>query len=246
MKSAGKVFTASSLALLLSHSPLHAQETLQKPMTEREFLEALQGVPKRALLGIQFVHRHEPGDDPTRYRFLINGIQPGGPGEKAGVHVDDVIVAVDGRPLVFSDPLESEFFLDPVVPGQIVTFKVLRGAEMLDIPVTAAELPLDLVRAKQRNRKSLMIAAGIETAEMLGRGTGTRLEIRRETESGRLEVAFLDDPQRLSALRLAALTVAFEEAPLFRTVRQQVGPDGTASFRLLYDEATTTFNLAPI
>lgn len=245
MNFAGKVFVVFSLAHLLIYSPLCAQKAQRQQLTEREFLEALEGVPKRALLGIQFVYRQEPGNDPTHYRLLINGIQPGGPGEKAGVHVDDVIVAVDGHALVFGDPLEIDFFFDPIAPGQVVTLEVLRGTSTLAIPVTAAELPLDLVRAKQRNRKSLMVAAGTETAELLGRGTGTRLEIRRETESGRLEVELIDNPQRLSALRLAALTVAFEESPLFRTARQ-LEPGGKATFRLLYDEATTTFNLEPI
>ncbi|NJL28909.1 MAG: serine protease [Thermoanaerobaculia bacterium] len=236
---------AGALVLFLCQAPLHAQAPPKIEPSEREFLETLRGVPKRALLGIQYTPRPEPGDGPQHYRLPVNGLQPGGQGEKAGIKIGDEIVAVDDRPLVFVDPLEIEFFLDPITPGQTVIFRVLRGTEKLDVPVTAAELPPELVKAKQRNRKSLMTVAGVETAEMLGRGAGTPLRIHREPASGGLRVELLENPHRLSALRLAALTVAFEEWSLFAPARQ-VEPGGAASFRLLYDETTVSFQLEPI
>lgn len=232
-------------ALSSLFSPLIAQTAPRQPMSEGEFIDALQDVSKRAFLGIQFVFQQEPGNDPTRYRLKIRAVQPGGPGDKAGMRPDDAIVAVDGRPLVFNDPLEIEFFFDPVAPGQTMKLGVLRGKETLDLALTAAELPPELTRAKVRDRRRVLMGAGVETAEKLGRDEGTPLRLEREADSGRLTVELLGKAQRLSPLRLEALAVAFEDSQLFPRARE-IRPGAEGAFRLRYDSATTTFNLDPM
>ena len=55
---------------------------------------------------------------------LLNSIEPGGPADKAGIHQGDVIVALNGQPVV--DPNAFRNKIASTTPGSDVTLQILR------------------------------------------------------------------------------------------------------------------------
>ncbi len=72
---------------------------------------------------------------------LISDVVAGGPAEAAGVKLNDVLVAVDGRP-VDSVPSMLGFFFEHG-GGEHVKFEVLRGHEKLTLDVLSIDQPHD-------------------------------------------------------------------------------------------------------
>jgi len=70
---------------------------------------------------------------------LVAGVQPDGPGEKAGIRRGDVIRSVDGRQVNASSEVPP--IIGAMAPGSRVTLGVLRDGRERDIAVTLA--PLD-------------------------------------------------------------------------------------------------------
>ncbi len=67
--------------------------------------------------------------------LLVNGLYPGGPADKAGLRIGDVVVAVDGRPV--DDPEALRFRIATLAVGEEARLTVLRkGRE------TVVEVPL--------------------------------------------------------------------------------------------------------
>ncbi|MDA4131049.1 MAG: trypsin-like peptidase domain-containing protein [Thaumarchaeota archaeon] len=89
------------------------------------------------------------------YGVLIESLVPGGPSEKAGLHVGttnavidgqeyvvggDIIVAANGTKIINNDALASYLALD-TVPGQTVSFGIIRGGHPMTINVTLGTRP---------------------------------------------------------------------------------------------------------
>ena len=73
--------------------------------------------------------------------LLVAGLEPGGPAERAGLRVQDVIVAIDGRAISFPNELHAmAFFLD-VTPRRTLRFTVARQNRKIVVSVTAVPLP---------------------------------------------------------------------------------------------------------
>lgn len=78
----------------------------------------------------------------------ISGVSPGGPAERAGLRVGDVIVAVDGEALRRSGERTASMqlveFMRGVAPGQSVKLEYLRDGQRrnLSVETVAAEPPL--------------------------------------------------------------------------------------------------------
>jgi len=70
---------------------------------------------------------------------LVRSVVPGGPADKAGVQVDDVITAFEGEPVPGPEKLRWSASLAGV--GKAVTVRINRGKRNLDLKVTLAELP---------------------------------------------------------------------------------------------------------
>ncbi len=62
---------------------------------------------------------------------LVSSVQPGGPAEKAGLKVGDVIRGVDGKAIISSSDLPN--LIGQTMPGATVTVAVWRKGEALDI-----------------------------------------------------------------------------------------------------------------
>ncbi len=76
---------------------------------------------------------------------MIGFVLPGSPAEKAGLKPDDVITAIDGKPVADSSSLRNLTFT--LEPGAEVPVKVFRGGREQTIPVAIAEMPGDRIVA---------------------------------------------------------------------------------------------------
>ncbi|MDX2131395.1 MAG: trypsin-like peptidase domain-containing protein [Planctomycetota bacterium] len=69
----------------------------------------------------------------------VTDVTPGGPAARAGVQVGDVIVRINGSPVVGSESLRGE--ISSLSPGQVAALEVRRDDEVVEIKVTLGEFP---------------------------------------------------------------------------------------------------------
>lgn len=67
-------------------------------------------------------------------------IVPGSPAEKAGFRVDEIITAIDGKPLRFHDDLDMLEHLGRIRSGQRVRFTVVQQGKTTTRTLVAAEM----------------------------------------------------------------------------------------------------------
>jgi serine protease Do len=72
---------------------------------------------------------------------LVREVEPGQPGEKAGLQVGDDIVAVNGQPVV--DPNGLTIQVIQMMPGQVVHLDILRNGQRIKKDVTLASRPTE-------------------------------------------------------------------------------------------------------
>jgi len=76
-----------------------------------------------------------PGDS----GMIVITVEPGGPAEKAGVVLGDVVVALDGTPV--RDVGDVQAFLDNDRIGKTVRASLLRGGRLTELAITVGERP---------------------------------------------------------------------------------------------------------
>ncbi len=81
---------------------------------------------------------------------LVNGVEKGGPAEKAGVKTGDIIVRFDNKQVGASSDLPR--IVGGTKPGSTVGMQVFRDGKLQDITVTVAEIPDDRVARAERGR----------------------------------------------------------------------------------------------
>lgn len=69
--------------------------------------------------------------------LLVITVSEGGPAEKAGVTLGDIVIAVDGAAVAHASDLQSA--LDPEKVGIVVGLRVLRAGKLQDVNVTIGE-----------------------------------------------------------------------------------------------------------
>lgn len=93
----------------------------------------------RGFLGIALQPVQLPARASTDRGMLVIAVEPGGPAEKAGVMVGDILVAIGGQPL--SDSADLRTTIDPDQVGKTVQLRVLRGGQEREASLTVAERP---------------------------------------------------------------------------------------------------------
>lgn len=68
---------------------------------------------------------------------VISDVTPRGPADSAGLKVQDIVVAVDGRPILGLPGLAAALYLHP--PDEVLGLEVLRGTEKLPLNVPALQ-----------------------------------------------------------------------------------------------------------
>ena len=105
------------------------------PQGMREF-QMLLPPPRRAMLGVNL-----GGTEPNGSGVRVNGVSPGGAAAEAGVKAEDVIVAIDAKPVATDRDLVTA--MKDVEPGQKVALDLRRGGKPVKITVVAR--PMDPV-----------------------------------------------------------------------------------------------------
>jgi serine protease Do len=70
---------------------------------------------------------------------LVQDVTPGSPGARAGVRIYDLIVAVDGKPVVGNDTLIQDIAMRQ--PGTSATLQIVRDGRAMNVVVKLAERP---------------------------------------------------------------------------------------------------------
>jgi len=73
----------------------------------------------------------------TDHGIVISDVEPGGAADRAGVKVDDIVVALNGKRMSSVHQLEANIYR--LKPGTTVTLNVHRGSGQLDLPVVTEE-----------------------------------------------------------------------------------------------------------
>jgi serine protease Do len=83
---------------------------------------------------------------PTKQGAYVTDITPGGPSDKAGVKVGDIIVKLDGQTMKDNTDLTRHVAL--AHPGQVLHLEVLRSGRMLNLEVRSGLRPSEAELAK--------------------------------------------------------------------------------------------------
>jgi serine protease Do len=98
--------------------------------------------------------------------LLVNGVAPDSPGDRAGLHVGDVIIAFDGE--VLANPVDFRYRMGTKTLGSTAKLSVLRGEEMmaLHMPLEAPpeEPPRDTTELVGRQPLSGTVVANLNPA----------------------------------------------------------------------------------
>jgi S1-C subfamily serine protease len=79
----------------------------------------------------------QPVKLPNARGLLVIMVEPGGPAEKGGMMVGDILLALGGNPL--TDTADLQAALDPEQVGKTLKVRVLRGGQAQDLALTVAE-----------------------------------------------------------------------------------------------------------
>lgn len=146
--SGGALVDASGRAIGLSTSHFGQGAGFALPVqTVRRVADALRqgGRVKRGYLGVTSqpvalpVSMQERTALQQETALLLLGVEPGGPADRAGVLVGDLLVALAGAPLRDTEDLQQALTSDRV--GQSVPLRLLRGGQLVDVNVTVGERP---------------------------------------------------------------------------------------------------------
>ena len=83
---------------------------------------------------------------PAARGALVRGVLPGGPADRAGVRLGDVLVEIEGRPV--SDPATVLNLVAALAPGQPAKMKLRRRDKELEATVTIGRRPKPQARAE--------------------------------------------------------------------------------------------------
>ena len=124
---------------------------------------------------------------------LVNAVEKGGPADKAGVEVSDIIIKFDGKSISSSSDLPR--IVGATRPGSKVSLQVWRKGAAKDLSVTVAEIPAEKVAIREskgakpaeatanrlglvlselsdEQRKELNVAGGVVVDEVRGQARG--------------------------------------------------------------------------
>jgi S1-C subfamily serine protease len=142
-------------------------------------------------------------DKPAEWRFndppTIKSVQPDSPADKAGLQVNDVLLEIDGLKL---DSRKGGKRFSRMEPGQVVEWKVQRGAKTFTVETEACERPapehaIPLQEPVQAAVLQPLIYTGnLDGTEIEVRG-GKNVHIVVDEETGEIVIRSVDSVTRL-------------------------------------------------
>lgn len=107
------------------------------------------GAARPGWIGLGYTY-HRP--DAAKPGWLhVQRLAPRGPAEGAGIRPQDVITAIDGKPLRFTKDEDVLAMFGNLKPNQQLTFTVVRQQKMLTIKVRAIEMPAEAYALWKKN-----------------------------------------------------------------------------------------------
>lgn len=102
-------------------------------------------------LGYTFHKSSKAGVPPWLH---VQQVAPDGPAYLAGIRPQDVISAIDGRPIAFADMKATlAFFAARLTPGRTFKFLIVRRDKKFTVRVTVAPLPEEYQRRWNDNKE---------------------------------------------------------------------------------------------
>lgn len=92
---------------------------------------------------------------PSAQGVLIGDVKADGPAARAGLVSGDVILEMNGQPVMDSKTLRLQISQSP--PGEVMRLKVRRGTEDRDMTVTLGELPVEAAQASPENEDANLL-----------------------------------------------------------------------------------------
>jgi S1-C subfamily serine protease len=84
--------------------------------------------------------------------LFVKQTAPSGPAERAGLKPQDVITAINGKPLWFRNDDDALSFFRGVRVGDTLVLQVKRGNTMRKVIIVAAAVPPEAVRLRKNNQ----------------------------------------------------------------------------------------------
>ena len=128
------------------------------PQAMQDFAFML-AAPRRAMLGVNL-----GGTEPNGGGVRVNGVSPGGAAAEAGVKAEDVIVAIDAKPVMTGRDLVT--VMQDVEPGQKVALELRRDGKPVKVTVVAR--PMDPVFIAGSGMPGVMMVPGVAPAPPIG------------------------------------------------------------------------------
>lgn len=120
----------------------------------------------------------------TDHGVFVERVEPGGPADKAGIRVEDIIIALNGKPVKDGEDLVNRVSGTPV--GTEITVTVLRAGKKIEVPVKIGERAEVFPRlAGRRMRPEGPTGAGTTQAKF-------GMAIRNLTENDRDRLGYED------------------------------------------------------
>ena len=175
---------------------------------------------------------------------LVNAVEKGGPADKAGVEVSDIILKFDGKSVTRSGELPR--IVGATRPGSKVSLEVWRRGATKELTVTVGEIPADIAAGREskrakpveaaanrlglvlselsgEQRKELGIANGVVVADVRGE---SRADIRR----GDIILALIHKGVTTEAKNVAQFNKALDAIDKAITITLQVRRGESQSF----------------
>ena len=175
---------------------------------------------------------------------LVNAVEKGGPADKAGVEVSDIITKFDGKNVGSSNELPR--IVSATRPGSKVGMQVWRKGASKELTVTVAEIPADKLAGREgkrakpiepaanrlglvlselsdQQRKELNIASGVVVEDVRGQ---SRADIRK----GDIILALIHKGSNTEAKSVAQLNKALNAIDKTVTITLQVRRGENQSF----------------
>jgi S1-C subfamily serine protease len=91
---------------------------------------------------------------PEHTKWLyVRMLDSDGPAAAAGLHVSDVITAINGKPVAFATNADLLRYFEAAKPGMKLTFSVVRQQRKLAVTVRAVPLPDKYAQRRAGNRR---------------------------------------------------------------------------------------------
>jgi serine protease Do len=173
---------------------------------------------------------------------LVNSVEKGGPAEKAGVEVGDIITKYDGKPVASSSDLPR--MVGSTKPGARIGMEVWRKGGSRDLAVVVGELPEDRVASRvptrqrqaeqQANRLGLVVndLSPEQRRDMKLNGAGVIIEDVRQTVRADVRPGDV-----ITAVTTRGQTTELKSADQFNKLLSQIDRNATMTLHVRRGES---------